>query len=44
VDDAIRALDAVPDDVAGKRLAAAVVFAVCFLMAVLIYFAPERES
>jgi hypothetical protein len=44
VDDAVRALDAVPDDLPGKRLFAAVVFAVAFLMAVLVYFTPAQES
>jgi hypothetical protein len=44
VDDAIRALDAVPDEMPGRRLLAAVVFAVSFLMAVLVYFTPAQEE
>jgi len=44
MDDAVRALDSVPDDVPGKRFVAAAVFGVCFLMAILVYFAPERDS
>ena len=40
----MRALDAVPDEVPGKRLLAAAVFGVCFLMAVLVYFTPERDD
>jgi hypothetical protein len=44
MDDALRAMEAVPDEVPGKRLVAAMVFGFCFLMAVLVYFAPEQES
>jgi hypothetical protein len=44
MDEAIRALDTVPDDVPGKRLVAAAVFGVCFLMAILVYFTPEQDD
>jgi hypothetical protein len=44
MDEAVRAIEAVPDEVPGKRLIAAMVFGFCFLLAVLVYFAPEREE